>query len=161
MKSNHVFVRQVTVMYSRATLVALTLEDSVQSIISKTNFDSGAFIVWTGTLANSADQDQTPRSFRRRRTQRLIRISTVFLNYRKLRIKWNSLNLIPVRDHSPSLHSRDNRPTHYGNTPIQIYWKLYNQKRENFSIKKSDIVSFFCSKYRLWVLVRTASARRF
>ena len=23
--------------------------------------------------------------------------------------------------------------------PIQIYWKFYNQKRENFQIKKSDI----------------------
>ena len=25
------------------------------------------------------------------------------------------------------------------NTPIQIYWKFYNQKRENFQIKNSDI----------------------
>ena len=28
---------------------------------------------------------------------------------------------------------------HYDNTPIQIYCKLYNQKRENFPIKNSDI----------------------
>ena len=28
---------------------------------------------------------------------------------------------------------------HYENTPIQIYWKLYNQKKENFQIKNSDI----------------------
>ena len=28
---------------------------------------------------------------------------------------------------------------HYKNTPIQIYWKFYNQKGENFQIKKSDI----------------------
>ena len=28
---------------------------------------------------------------------------------------------------------------HYENTPIEIYWKLYNQKRENFPIKNSDI----------------------
>ena len=28
---------------------------------------------------------------------------------------------------------------HYENTPIQIYWKFYNQKKENFQIKKSDI----------------------
>ena len=27
----------------------------------------------------------------------------------------------------------------YENTPIQIYWKFYNQNRENFQIKKSDI----------------------
>ena len=29
---------------------------------------------------------------------------------------------------------------HYENTPIQIYWKFYNQKRENFQIK---IMIFF------------------
>ena len=29
--------------------------------------------------------------------------------------------------------------SHYGNTPIQIYWKFYNQKRDFFLIKKSDI----------------------
>ena len=29
---------------------------------------------------------------------------------------------------------------HYENTPIQIYWKLYNQKRENFQTK---IMIFF------------------
>ena len=28
---------------------------------------------------------------------------------------------------------------HYENTPIQIYWKFYNQKKENFQIKDSDI----------------------
>ena len=28
---------------------------------------------------------------------------------------------------------------HYKNTPIQIYWKFYNQKKENFQIKNSDI----------------------
>ena len=28
---------------------------------------------------------------------------------------------------------------HYENMPIQIYWKLYNQKKENFQIKNSDI----------------------
>ena len=28
---------------------------------------------------------------------------------------------------------------HYENTPIQIYWKFYNQKKENFQIKNSDI----------------------
>ena len=31
--------------------------------------------------------------------------------------------------------------SHYENTPIQIYWKVYNKKKkkENFQIKKSDI----------------------
>ena len=28
---------------------------------------------------------------------------------------------------------------HYENTPIQIYWKFYNQKQENFQKKNSDI----------------------
>ena len=32
------------------------------------------------------------------------------------------------------------RHSHYENIPIQIYWKFYNQKNENFQIKKkSDI----------------------
>ena len=46
---------------------------------------------------------------------------------------------------------------HYENTPIQIYRKFDIQKTENFQIKDSDIFSYFCSKHRLWVLVRTAS----
>ena len=28
---------------------------------------------------------------------------------------------------------------HYENTPIQIYWKFYHKKNENFQIKSSDI----------------------
>ena len=28
---------------------------------------------------------------------------------------------------------------HYENTPIQIYWKIYYEKNENFQIKNSDI----------------------
>ena len=28
---------------------------------------------------------------------------------------------------------------HYENMPIQIYWKFYNLKEENFQIKNSDI----------------------
>ena len=28
---------------------------------------------------------------------------------------------------------------HYENMPFQIYWKFYNQKKENFQIKISDI----------------------
>ena len=28
---------------------------------------------------------------------------------------------------------------HYENTPIQIYWKFYNQKRKKIQIKNSDI----------------------
>ena len=28
---------------------------------------------------------------------------------------------------------------HYENTPIQIYWKFYNKKKQNFQIKNFDI----------------------
>ena len=36
--------------------------------------------------------------------------------------------------------------THYENTPIQIYWKFYNQKRTIFRLKKSDIFHIFLLK---------------
>ena len=39
--------------------------------------------------------------------------------------------------------------------------KISPPKTENFQRKNSDIFSYFCSKHRLWVLVRTASARRY
>ena len=29
---------------------------------------------------------------------------------------------------------------HYENMPIQIYWKFYHQKSENFQMKNSDIL---------------------
>ena len=50
---------------------------------------------------------------------------------------------------------------HYKNTPIQIYRKFHLKKTENFQIKNSDIFHSFAQKHRLWVLVRTASARQF
>ena len=34
--------------------------------------------------------------------------------------------------------------------------KILPLKTENFQIKNSVIFSYFCSKHRLWVLVRTA-----
>ena len=43
---------QVTVIYSRAIPVAVTLECRVKRLICKT---------WTGTSANRADPDQTPQ----------------------------------------------------------------------------------------------------
>ena len=39
--------------------------------------------------------------------------------------------------------------------------KILPPKTEIFQIKNSDIFSYFCSKHRLWILVITASARRF
>ena len=50
------------------------------------------------------------------------------------------------------------RNIHYENTLIQIYWKFYYQKKRKFSDKKFCYFSYFCSKHRLWVLVRTASS---
>ena len=35
------------------------------------------------------------------------------------------------------------------------------KKNENFIRKNLDIVSYFCSKYRLWIYVRITSPRRF
>ena len=35
------------------------------------------------------------------------------------------------------------RAMHYKNTPIQIYWKFYNLKKENFQINDSDIFHIF------------------
>ena len=39
--------------------------------------------------------------------------------------------------------------------------KISPPKTEYFQVKNSDIFSYFCSKHRLWVLVRIASERRF
>ena len=46
-----------------------------------------------------------------------------------------------VRKNDFSMWTSDSlqRQPHYENTPIQIYWKFYNPKRENFQIKNSDI----------------------
>ena len=41
-----------------------------------------------------------------------------------------------------------------------INWK-FSEKKKKKKKKKSYIFSYFCSKHRLWVLVRTASPRRF
>ena len=53
---------------------------------------------------------------------------------------------------------------HYENMPIQIYWKFPpppQKKMKIFRKKKYWYFSYFCSKHRLWVPVRTASPRRF
>ena len=50
---------------------------------------------------------------------------------------------------------------HYENTPMQICRKFHLQKKLKNFRQKPLIFSYFCSKHRLWVLVRTALARRF
>ena len=59
-----------------------------------------------------------------------------------------------------SLHCLYNK-SHYENTPIQMYCKFQHQTNEGFQIKILIFFLYFCSKLRLWVLVRTASPRRF
>ena len=53
-----------------------------------------------------------------------------------------------------------NSQIHYENTPIQIYWKFHHQKLKVFR-QKFWYFSYFCSKHRLWILVRTALPRKF
>ena len=50
--------------------------------------------------------------------------------------------------------------SHCENTPIEIYRK-FHLKNWKFLDKKLWYFSYFCSKHRLLVLVRTASPRRF
>ena len=51
---------------------------------------------------------------------------------------------------------------HYENKPIQICWEFYHKKKKKEKIQtKILIFSYFCSKHRLWVLVRTALQSRF
>ena len=40
-------------------------------------------------------------------------------------------------------------------------FKILQPKKEKFQVKKSDIFHISAQKHRLWVLVRTASPRRF
>ena len=46
-------------------------------------------------------------------------------------------------------------------TCLYKYIENFTSKNGKFSDKNSDSFSYFCSKHRLWVLVRTASPRRF
>ena len=53
-------------------------------------------------------------------------------------------------------------------TPVLLYksgvqggYTLHGHVFMMFSVKKNRYFSYFCSKHRLWVQVRTASARRF
>ena len=50
---------------------------------------------------------------------------------------------------------------HYENLPMQSTEFFFGCKNENFDWKKFDVFLIFAPKYRLWVPVRTASARRF
>ena len=104
MKFNHAVVQvKVTVIYSRAILVAVRQECNVKRVICKT---------WTGTLANITTQ------IRRRRTRRLIWVFTVCLSYRKLIFKWNSL-MSPFRTIFPAYTQTINPPV------LSVLWYLF------------------------------------
>ena len=77
--------------------------------------------------------------------------------------------LLEQFEYANSENSRSAWPaSDYGQTLVIItkiclfkYIENFTTKEENFSEKKFWYFSYFCSKHRLWVLVRTASARRF
>ena len=50
---------------------------------------------------------------------------------------------------------------HYENTPIQYTAIFHSFKNDYCQMKSFDIFSYFCSKHRLCVHVRTASVKRF
>ena len=75
------------------------------------------------------------------------------------------LTVVSRGDQETNLHLITLRTHAYANI-----LKILQPKIENFQIKNSDIFfffffffffSYFSSKHRLWVLVNTASARRF
>ena len=39
---------------------------------------------------------------------------------------------------------------HYGNTPIQIYWKIYNPKKGNFQLKNANIFLISAQNIECW-----------
>ena len=114
------YENQVTFIYSRAISVTVTSVGREKRVICK---------IWTGTLVNSADLDQT---------RRLIRVRTVCLNYRKLKVNESVLSHHSGRFYPFIL--RDNRST---SAVSALIW----QARQIFSLmdvyypfeKKSNI----------------------
>ena len=51
--------------------------------------------------------------------------------------------------------------SHITKTRLFKYTENFTTKKGNFQIKKFWYFSYFCSKHRLWILVRTDLARRF
>ena len=86
-----------------------------------------------------------------------------------LGVRWKTSRFI---DRLPRRYLRDHREP---NLLLSVHWEIrititrlfkyienLPPKTESFQIKNSDIFfSYFCSKHRLWVFVRTASPRRF
>ena len=89
---------QETIIYSRAILITVISAQGCQCRVKRVIVEP-AFGHW-----------QTVQTqIRRRRTRCLIRVCTVCLDYRKLKVKWNSLKICLGTFSKPIL--RDNRPT--------------------------------------------------
>ena len=58
-------------------------------------------------------------------------IFTIYYGY-MVYVKCPKISHTAISDKIAHAKSADPDQTHYKNTPIQIYWKLYNQKREIF-----------------------------
>ena len=84
-------------------------------------------------------------------------------NYLKTYVLWRNKNQTWYLLHiilliKNSLHQKIHFIT---KTRLFKYMENFTSKKLKFSDKKLWYFSYFCSKHRLWVLVRTASARRF
>ena len=64
-------------------------------------------------------------------------------------------------DQSPRYSHKETLHPCITKTCLFQYIEIFASKTGKFSDKKLWHVSYFCSKHRLWILVRTASARRF
>ena len=120
---------QVTDIYSRAILVAVTSDCHVKSINWKKPGLEHRHTVWI--------------QIRRRTLRRLIRVYTVRVNYRKLRVKLNSL-LVPIQDHFLSLHSETTDPA-----VLSVLW--FSMMFHGLSIEASmRAEQSFCIVYNFW-----------
>ena len=103
---------QMTVIYSHTILVAVTSECPVKKLSAKPGLEH-----W-----------QTVQTqIRRRSTRRLIRVCTVCLNYRKLRVDWNSL-MSPFR-------TRSSGPFIYAQRQSTHQYSQYFDLTCNYTIK--------------------------
>ena len=108
-----------------------------------------------GTLANIVDW----------RTWPLIKVHTVCIRYRNYINHSNNKNLdiLAAMGHRPVkvVMVEESTWLTLGKHAYSNTLKILLPKNGNFSDKKFWYFSYFCSKHRLWVLIRTSSLRRF
>ena len=78
---------------------------------------------------------------------------------RKCSMKTSNSEIVKRISHS--LPKRERKKTTITKTRLFKYTENFTTKKGKFSDKKFWYFSYYCSKHKLWVLVRTASARRF